>query len=584
MNNPAEQSGLAVGSKIGPFELTVLLGRGGMGEVWRGRDTRLERFVAIKLLPRTFAANPDRLRRFELEAKTLASLNHPNILVIFEVGDHHGVPYLVSELLEGQTLRQELSQGPLSQRKAMEYGVQMAHGLAAAHARGVIHRDLKPENVFVTRDHRIKILDFGLAKFEDPAKEGLGRGSSGEESDDASTAMQSTAPGLLLGTPGYMSPEQVRGQAADQRSDIFAFGAILYEMLSGQKPFKRESGIETMHSILNEEPRDLRELQPNVSPLIDRLVRRCMEKQPENRFQTAKDLAFAMENTAAVLTPEITPVPTAMAAAVEPPKLDFRSEPPSAISPGMSSPEPKVPTLQELPELRRKTERISKLLFDQLSGHLETLRPLFAPERLFGKLAGGKTEQAGAERALADLQQSYRPFTAKPYDLPATLDANWLPLIGQTLALEPWAYDITLDDKTIAMSTPIKWVLVYRSNYSLAQVKRVLSGAEAVRLEHLRQFVVNALALQLLFNRYPKLQQLIADLGWDLQIAASPEFKGLPLVTATSLLSAYRPPDDLILAATAFSGVPAFIELIDLNAAKNPRNPLQQRLEEVLRG
>lgn len=249
----------------------------------------------------------------------------------------------------------------------------------------------------------------------------------------------------------------------------------------------------------------------------------------------------------------------------------------------MSSPEPPAPTLQELPELRRKTERISKLLWEQLNGHLETLRPLFAPERLFGKYAGGKVDQTGAERALTELQQAYRPFTAKPYDLPAEFDTSWLGLVGHVVALEPWEYDIQLQGKAVAMSTPVKWVLVYRSGYTLPQVKRVLAGAEAVRLDHLRQFVVNALVLQLLLQRHSRLIGLFADLGWDLQVEAAPQFKGLPLATATSVLKAFRPPDELILAATAFSGVPAFIELVDLAAARNPRNPLQDKLAQLLR-
>jgi hypothetical protein len=364
-------------------------------------------------------------------------------------------------------------------------------------------------------------------------------------------------------------------------------------MLSGRRPFKRDTGIETMNSILNEEPPELRELQPNIPPLLERLVRRCLEKQPDNRFQSAKDLAFALENAGTLSipsAPELGAQSHAAMAGSEPhaspseaSRIAFRPPPDSDIRAPMTSPESKAPTLQELPDLRRKTERISKLLWEQLNGHLETLRPLFAPERLFGKHAGGRVEVTGAERALADLQQSYRAFTAKPYDLPATLDTTWLGLVGQVVALEPWEYDVALQGKSIAMSSPIKWVLAFRSNYSLAQVKRVLAGTEAVRLDHLRQFVVNALVVQLLLARNPKLVQLFSDLGWDLRQETTAEFKGLPLMTATSILNSFRPPDDLILAATAFSGVPAFIELIDLEAARHPKNPLQQKLEELLR-
>jgi serine/threonine protein kinase len=542
MDNSAEQRSLRVGSRVGVFEVVALLGAGGMGEVWRARDPRLGRDVAVKVLPKRFASDPDRLRRFEHEARTLASLNHPNILVVFETGQQEGAPYLVSELLEGRTLRQELSGGALPARKATDYAMQVAQGLAAAHARGVIHRDLKPDNLFLTTDGRIKILDFGLAKLLDPPLHQGADEPSPPDSLEATTVSQPTGSGVLLGTPGYMSPEQVRGQPADQRSDIFAFGAILYELLSGQKPFRRGTSIETLHRILFHDPPDLREAHPNISPLLESIVRRCLEKEPGNRFQTAKDLAFAIESArAAAPVSEVTEPPPPAGNAAE---FGFRSEIPSTITAGMSSPEPKTPTLQELPQLRSKTERISSVLKEQLSGHLETLRPLFAPERLFGKLAGGKAEAPGIERTLVELQHSYRAFTAKPYDLPGSFDTSWLGLIGQVIGLDPWEYEITVQGKSIAMTSPIKWVLLYRSNYTLAQVKRVLAGVEPVRLDYLRQFVVNALA---------------------------------------SILRSFRPPDDLVLAATAFSGVPAFIELIDLEAAKHPRNPLQQKLDELLR-
>jgi serine/threonine protein kinase len=609
MNNTGNERTLAAGGRLGPFDIVNLLGAGGMGEVWRARDSRLGRDVAVKVLPRAFALDADRLRRFEQEAKTLASLNHPSILVVFETGRHEGAPYLVSEFLEGQTLRQELSSGPLTPRKAIDYGLQVAQGLAAAHARGVIHRDLKPENLFVTREGRVKILDFGLAKFHGCVPDSP----SSASSSTTATLAETTAPGVLLGTPGYMAPEQVRGFHADQRSDIFAFGAIFYEMLSGRRPFKRDTSVETLNSILNEDPPDLRETYPNISPMLERIVRRCLEKQADNRFQTAKDLAFAIENVAAASVvsalaasdsgrlevPAAGPAASQPGAAAQPGSpspppagpgraagasgFGFRPAASSDITAGMSSPESKAPTLQELPNLRNKTERIAGVLREHLAGHLETLRPLFAPERLFGKLAGGKADVLGAERALAELQQAFRNFTSKPYDLPASLDSNWLSLVGQVVALDPWEYGIAVQGKSIAMTSPVQWVLLYRSNYSLAQVKRVLTGVEPVRLDYLRQFVVNALVLQLLLTRQPKLVQLFADLGWEVRIESPAEFRGLPLVLATSILKSFRPPDDLVLAATAFSGVPAFIELIDLEAARHPKNPLREKLEALLR-
>ncbi len=241
-----------------------------------------------------------------------------------------------------------------------------------------------------------------------------------------------------------------------------------------------------------------------------------------------------------------------------------------------------APTLQELPELRRKTEAIAKLLSEQLAGHLETLRPLFAPERVFGKHASGKMDVTGAEKALVDLQQSYRPFTAKPYDLPGSFDVSWLPLVGQQLALEPWEYNVSVGGKDITMSSPVKWGIVYRSNYSLSHVKRVLAGTEAVRLDFLRQFVVNSLVLVVVLSRVPKVVQLFADLRWKLEIETPPQLKGLPLVTATSALNSFRPSDDLILAATSFSGIPAFIELIDVDSVKGMQDALVSKILGII--
>jgi len=283
---------LATGTKIGPYEILSLIGAGGMGEVYRARDSRLRREVAIKVLPPSFTKDTDRLRRFEQEARLVGALNHPNILAIYDVGEQDGAPYLVSELLEGQSLREHLQGAPVPQRKAVEYGVQIARGLAAAHEKGVVHRDLKPDNIFVLNDGRIKILDFGLAKLVQDDALDLGH-------PDLQTVDQphpKTTPGHVMGTVGYMSPEQVRGQGADQRSDIFAFGAILYEMLTGKRAFKRDSSVETMNAILKEEPPELEESVPGLTPNLDRVIRHCLEKNPVQRFQSASDIAFDLES------------------------------------------------------------------------------------------------------------------------------------------------------------------------------------------------------------------------------------------------------------------------------------------------
>src|ERR1700728_4022721 len=277
---------LSSGSRLGPYEISAAIGAGGMGEVYRARDTQLGRNVAIKVLPSFLSADPDRLRRFEQEARAAAALNHPNILVVFQLGTHDGVPYLVSELLEGSTLREPLQRGALPIRKAIDYGVQIARGLAAAHEKGIVHRDLKPENVFVTKDGRVKILDFGLARLL-PQR--------GEVEVNAPTLSDLTDPGTVMGTVGYMSPEQVSGKPADHRADIFAFGAILYEMLTGNRAFQKPTSAETMTAILNEDPPGVAQLVPLSPPAVQRVIHRCLEKNPEQRFQSASDLAFALE-------------------------------------------------------------------------------------------------------------------------------------------------------------------------------------------------------------------------------------------------------------------------------------------------
>jgi serine/threonine protein kinase/Tol biopolymer transport system component len=277
---------LTSGTKLGPYEIQSPLGAGGMGEVYRARDTRLERNVALKVLPATFSADPDRLHRFEYEARILSTLNHPNVVAIYDVGEQNGIRYLVSEFLDGQTLRDRLHAGTLSRWRISEYALEIAKGLAAAHEKGVVHRDLKPDNIFVTSDDRVKVLDFGLAK---QAPETVGQESA------TMTGANPTTPGTVMGTVGYMSPEQVRGQPLDHRSDIFSFGAVLYEMASGKRAFRGESSVETMNAILKEDVPELSESGPQVSPGLDRIVRRCLEKKAERRFQSASDLAFALE-------------------------------------------------------------------------------------------------------------------------------------------------------------------------------------------------------------------------------------------------------------------------------------------------
>jgi Tol biopolymer transport system component len=277
-------------TRLGPYEILGLLGSGGMGEVYAARDDRLDRRVAVKVLPVHLATDADRLRRFEQEARAASALNHPNILTIHDFGFHDGAPYLVAELLEGETLRERLAGGALPLRKATEVASQIARGLAAAHERGIVHRDLKPENLFLVSDGRVKILDFGLAKLIAPEPGMLA---------DAATEPMATEPGVVLGTVGYMAPEQVRGLPVDARCDLFALGAILYEMISGERAFARASVAETMTAILRDEPAPLDAPGRQVPPALERLVRRCLEKNPAERFRSAHDLAFDLETTTA---------------------------------------------------------------------------------------------------------------------------------------------------------------------------------------------------------------------------------------------------------------------------------------------
>jgi serine/threonine protein kinase/Tol biopolymer transport system component len=276
---------IAPGTRFGPFEILSLVGAGGMGEVYRARDTRLHRDVAIKVLTPFFVGDEGAAARFEREARAVAALNHPNILALHDIGREGSTAFAVTELLEGSPLRERLASGPLPVRKVIEYGVQIAGALAAAHDRGIVHRDIKPENIFVTADGRIKLLDFGLARVT-PAV------------DTVSATLQKpnlTAPGAIFGTPGYMAPEQVRGASIDHRADIFSLGAVLYEMLAGHKSFDGETIADSMHAILHADPAPI---DRDIPPHLDRIVRRCLEKHPNERFQSARDLAFALETAA----------------------------------------------------------------------------------------------------------------------------------------------------------------------------------------------------------------------------------------------------------------------------------------------
>lgn len=282
---------LPAGTRFGPYEILSLVAVGGMGEVYKARDTRLGREVAMKVLPSEATTQPDRVARFEREARAAAALNHPNICAIFDAGFHDGVPFIVSELLHGETLREVLTVGPLSSGRAIDYAAQVARALAVAHHNGIVHRDLKPENLFVAKDGRVKILDFGIVqRIEDSASESV--------TQLASARL--TGIGSAVGTVGYMSPEQIRGLGTDSRSDIFSLGTVLFEMLAGSPPFRGDTAADTTSAILREDPPAL----PNnrVPPVLERIIRRCLEKAPDNRFQSADDLAFALEAVSGTTT------------------------------------------------------------------------------------------------------------------------------------------------------------------------------------------------------------------------------------------------------------------------------------------
>jgi serine/threonine protein kinase/Tol biopolymer transport system component len=288
--------GLSPGTKLDRYEIRSMIGAGGMGEVYRARDERLNRDVAIKVLPTDLSTNGDRLNRFEQEAQAAGALNHPNILAVYDIGMHKNAPYVVSELLEGATLGDMLDERSIGTSKAIEYAIQMAQGLSAAHDSGIVHRDLKPDNLFITKDDRVKILDFGLAKLVETTD---------MVRTDIATRKVLTLPGTVMGTAAYMSPEQVKGDTVDHRSDIFSFGSILYEMVSGQRAFRRETTAETMTAILREEPPEFTSTDSSIGPSLQRIARRCLEKQPARRFQTASDLGFALEALSASSSPTL---------------------------------------------------------------------------------------------------------------------------------------------------------------------------------------------------------------------------------------------------------------------------------------
>jgi Tol biopolymer transport system component len=299
---------LELGSRLGAYEIVSPLGAGGMGEVYRARDVRLDRFVAVKVLPSHLARDPAALARFEREARAVAALSHPNVLAIHDFGEHDGVAYAVMELLEGRTLRERLAAGPLPLAATIDYATQIADGLAAAHDKSLVHRDLKPGNVFVTTEGRVKILDFGLAKPSSAPHPGA---------DANPTASLLTEPGTVVGTMGYTAPEQLKALAVDHRADLFSFGALLWEMLTGRRAFERPTPVETMAAILREDPPALTSLAPHVPIDLARIAHRCLEKDPSRRFQSAHDLSFALRGVAA-RPGESSPSASAMRAAAGP--------------------------------------------------------------------------------------------------------------------------------------------------------------------------------------------------------------------------------------------------------------------------
>ena len=392
---------LATGSKLGPYEILGQIGAGGMGEVYRAKDPRLGRDVAIKVLPSSFSADEDRLRRFEQEAKAAGVLNHPNITAVYDIGETAGAPYVVQELLDGETLRATLAGGKLSTRRATDFAMQVAHGLAAAHDKGIVHRDLKPENLFVTRDGRVKILDFGLAKLTQAD-------SPSSTATNLPTETRGTEPGVVLGTLGYMSPEQVRGKPADARSDIFSFGAILYEMLSGKRAFHGDSAADTMSAILREDPPDLSVTNQAVPPGLERIVRHCLEKAPEQRFHSAHDVAFALEALSQTSVP-LAPAPTIRVRRIPPIAWLLAGLAVGAAIAWLASPGRRRPASEGLPTFRRITNIAGSEEFPTLSPDGQTVA---FQNRVHGTI-GIWVQRAGSRRPI-DLSADCKRESSAP--------------------------------------------------------------------------------------------------------------------------------------------------------------------------
>ena len=391
---------LAVGTRLGPYEILSPLGAGGMGEVYRARDPKLRREVAIKVLPQSLCCVPDALARFEREALAVAALSHPNILAIFDFGKQDGVSYAVMELLEGETLRSKLDAGPLSERQAVDYALQVANGLAAVHEKGVIHRDLKPENLFVTRGGHLKILDFGLAKTVGPVAQA--------EGTSVSTVSGLSEPGMVIGTLGYMSPEQVRGRYVDHRSDIFSYGAILYEMLSGRKAFKGDTASDLIAAILKEEPPGLSGTGRNISPALDYIVKHCLEKDPDQRFQSVGDIAsnlseqFSQPRTSAAQRKALIAAAFLLVLAVAGVFLLRRANKPAGTAGG-------VPRLAVLP-------------FENLGAPEDDYFADGVADAIRGKL----TSVPGLEVIARGSSTPYRKTTKTPQEIARELDAHYL--------------------------------------------------------------------------------------------------------------------------------------------------------------
>ena len=402
---------LAAGTRLGTYEIVGPLGSGGMGEVYRARDRKLDRDVAIKVLPQTVANDPDALARFEREAKSVAALSHPNILAIHDFGTQDGTAYAVTELLEGETLRGRIDGGAIGQKQAVDWALQVAKGLSAAHSKGVVHRDLKPENVFVTKDGHVKILDFGLAKRLDEAAAG--------EQTNAPTGSGHTAPGTVMGTVGYMSPEQVRGLPVDHRSDIFAFGAILYELLSGRKAFKKDTASDTMAAIMRDEPPELAESGRPIPVALDHIVRHCLEKDREARFQSARDVVFALSEAS---SPMATVTSGAHAAMTSPrPKWTLAAGAAVVIALAVAG---------LLLSRRGKTagtasegvKRVAVLPFENLGSPEDDYFADGIADQIRGKL----TSLPGVEVIARSSSTPYKKTTKTPQEIAKELDARYL--------------------------------------------------------------------------------------------------------------------------------------------------------------